>query len=319
MTLQDITDALVAAQKRGLLPTSLSTEELRELGAGILARNVFAARAVSAVYVAKLKEVVDAMAGGALSEGQVRTALYETLDALGYTPEGGFPDRDAAAGDAAGAVPPALQGTLQDLRSYRRTDLIVRTQRDLTQGAGTQMRGHTPDRLAVFPAWELVRIGSVAVPRDWPSRWTIAGGRLLDGRRMVAFKGDPVWGELGAYDNFQDALGVDHPPFAFNSGMGWAEISAAECRALGVTGPAGESAEEFHAGEQRPRVMAGKLPLPTPKVSLEGVDPEIIAEFKAATQATAAPGKPKVFDYSALLEKQLKAADAAYQKGAPTR
>lgn len=302
--LNTITDALAAAQKRGLLPTSLSTKELRELGAQVLARSVFSAKASNAIFVSDLKKVIDQLAAGDIGEGQARTALWEVLDLLGYDSEkGGFPGEE---------LEPALKGTLQDLKSFRRRDLIVRTQRDLMQGAGDQMRGQEPDRLSEFPAWELVRVLDVAVPRDWPSRWRIAGGSPTPDGRLIALKGDPIWGELGSYDNFQDALGVDHPPFAFNSGMGWREISGEEARAMGITGPDGETPEEWLASE--PVTLSGKQPLPAPQVSLNGVDPALIERFRKAVKAETG-GKPYVFDYSDILEKELAAADAAYRKG----
>lgn len=291
---ETIFDALRAAQARGELPTSLGTAELRELGAGLLSRSVFTARGSNAIFTSRLKEVIDQLSAGDIGEGQARTALYEILDVLGYDSEkGGFPGEE---------LEPALKGTLQDLRSFRRMDLIVRTQVDLMQGAGLQFRGQTPERLATFPAWELVRVLPVAVPRDWPSRWAIAGGKP---GRMIALKGDPVWGELGSYDNFKDALGVDHPPFAFNSGMGWREVSSSEVEALGITGPHNVTAEEFHSGVERPRVMAGELPLPTPRISLAGVDPELVRSFQESTSATTAAAATTSFDYSDILEREI--------------
>ena len=306
---ETVFDALRAAQARGALPTSLGTAELRELGEDILARSVFTARGTNAVFVDMIKNLVEELAAGELGEGQVRTALWEVLDALGYDAEkGGFPGEE---------LEPALKGTLQDLKSFRRRDLIVRTQLDLMQGAGQQYRGMRPEYLAEFPAWELVRVLPVAVPRDWPSRWAIAGGRLGQDvpatSRMIALKGDPVWGELGSYDNFQDALGVDHPPFAFNSGMGWREVSAAEVARLGITGPAGETADEWLAS--RPAVMGGKFPLPSPRLSLDGVDPDLIERFKKTTYAGAVPGKPYVMDYSDILAREIANRDAARAKG----
>jgi hypothetical protein len=214
--------------------------------------------------------------------------------------------------------------------SFRRRDLIVRTQRDLMRGAGQQMRGSEPDRLSEFPAWELVRVGGVEEARNWPSRWTIAGGQprpdgfdpmgwrfIGEPTGFIALKGDPVWGELGSYDNFDDALGVDHPPFYFNSQMGWREVSARVVRDLGITGPDGVTPEEFLATQ--PATLSGRQPLPTPKISLKGVDPDLIARFKKATKATEQKGKPGVFDFSDVLAAELKTADEAYQKGAPTR
>ena len=322
MNLTAITDALRAAQTRGALPTALDTAGLRELGADVLARSVFTARGTNVIFVDDLKKIIDRLAAGEIGEGQARTAIWEALDAIGYDSEkGGFPGEE---------LEPKLKGTLQDLKSFRRRDLIVRTQMDLMRGAGQKMRGSEPDRLSEFPAWELVRVGGVEEARDWPSRWAIAGGKpRLAGRDamawrfvgqptgFVALKGDPVWGELGSYENFDDALGVDHPPFYFNSEMGWAEISREEVLALGITGPEGETPEDFLAAQ--PATLTGRQPLPTPQLSLNGVNPDLIARFKKATRATENPKKPGVFDYSSILADELKTADAAYQKGATTR
>lgn len=307
-------DAAMISRLREAMPTALDTEGLRALGAGVLARAVFTARGTNAIFASKLKEVVDQLAAGDIGEGQARSALAECLDALGYDSEkGGFQGEE---------VPPALQGTLQDLRSFRRLDLIIRTQLALMQGAGLQFRGQTPERLATFPAWELIRVLPVRSPRNWDgnapskadpeSRWAIAGGKPGP---LIALKGDPIWGELGSYDNFSDALGVDHPPFAFNSGMGWREVSAAQCERDGITGPAGETPDEFHAS--RPAVMSGELPLPSPKISMQGVDPEIIKIFQESTHGTTSPDKPYVVDYSDILARELAGADAAYRKANP--
>ena len=300
-------DAALKSRARTVMPTALSTAELRELGPLVLGRSVFTARGVSAIYASKLKSVIDLLAAGDIGEGQARTALYETLDALGYTPEGGFPGHE-------GEVPPAVRGSLEDLRSFRRMDLVVQTQLALMVGAGEQYRGHKPESLTEFPAWELVRVESREVPRDWAARWVIAGKTLLAGR-MIAFKGDPVWGELGSYDNFQDALGVDHPPFAFLSGMGWREISTVESEVLGVTGPAAETADEWFA--TRPITQGGPLPMPTPQISIRDLDPALVEQFQAATHGTSKPATPQVMDYSSLLERELAVGRDAYQKANP--
>jgi hypothetical protein len=300
-------DGHLASRGRGVMPTALDTEGLRDLGADVLARSVFTAHGISAIYASKLKQVIDQLASGEIGEGQARTALYECLDALGYTPEGGFPGE-------AGKVPPAIRGSLQDLRSFRRMNLVVRTQIDLMSGAGQQVRGMQPERLTEFPAYELVRVEDRETPRDWPARWIISGGQLHGGR-MIAFKGDPVWGELGSYDNFQDALGVDHPPFAFQSGMGWKEISVAECDSLGIAGPNGESREVWFQGDIM--VMAGKFPLPSPQLSMADVDPALLESFQTATHATSRPAAPQVMDFSDILASELKAGRDAYAKANP--
>jgi hypothetical protein len=277
-----VSDAARVAEIRDILPTSLGSAEIRGMIAeDVRSRSVFSARTANAVYLTKIKEVIDAVANGEMDKATARVILMETLRALDYTPEGGFPD------DPPGEIPPAIAGTLQDLGSKRRLDLIIDTQLALMSGRGWQLRGMEPARMEQFPAWELVRTRDRTAPRNWQagdggtppkhrntpdlrSRWTIAGGQLYDGR-MIALKGDPVWGELGSSGNFDDALDTDHPPFAWQSGMGWREIDRAECAALGVTGPDGESPREWQAAE--PRVIATP---PPPKASSKGIDPAIM-------------------------------------------
>jgi hypothetical protein len=302
MNEREIFDAFKAAQDRGILPTALSSAELRDLSAGMRARSVFTARGTSAVFASKLKELIKQLAAGDIGESEVRVTLLEVLRALDYTPDGGFPTD-------AGRVPPALRGTLQDLTSFRRLDLIVRTQSDLMTGAGQQMRGLEPTRLALFPCWELVRELPVRVPRDWSKRWAEVGGKTFEGR-MIAPKGDAVWGELGS--SFDDSLDVDYPPFAFNSGMGWKEISANTADTLGVTASDGTPWADFIGGIERPRVLLGQLPLPAPKLSMTGVGPEVLKRLEEEVKSFTKPDGS--LNYDDILERGLKAAEEAYNK-----
>ena len=50
---------------------------------------------------------------------------------------------------------------------------------------------------------------------------------------MIALKGHPIWEQLGSSANFNDALDVDYPPFAFRSGMWVRPVDRATCVALG--------------------------------------------------------------------------------------
>lgn len=283
---EPIFDAFRKASARGELPTSLDTAGLRALGADVLSSAVCTARGTNAVYISKIKEVVDLLAAGEINFATARWTLTETLKAIGYTPEGGFPDAPQ------GAVPPVLAGTLQDLSSKRRIEFILRTQIALARGKGFQFRGHA--RAEQFPAWELIRVYQVTAPRNWDgttpskadprSRWTIAGGKPGP---MIALKGDPIWGELGSFENFDDALGVDHPPFAFNSGMGWREVAAGEVRQRGITGPQGESPKEYQA--TRPVTLEGKMP--APQIDVNTVDPAILYQLQSRGGVVVEDGK----------------------------
>jgi hypothetical protein len=86
-----------------------------------------------------------------------------------------------------------------------------------------------------FPAWELVRLYDRQIPRDWYERWSErAGPRLIEGR-LIAWKTDRIWENLGK--DCEDGIDAPHPPYACNSGMGWREGYRAEMESAGVTCP----------------------------------------------------------------------------------
>lgn len=267
-----LTDAFRSAMDRGILPTWMGTAELGELEQAIKERAVFSARTTNAVYLEALKERI----GRLLAEGyegdqaQLRLELKQILTALGYDPETGFP------GDEKLDIPPARAGSLQDLSSDKRINLILDTQLELMAGKGQEQRGLSEAALDLFPAWELVRVKAARVPRDWFKRFTQAGGRILedaDGRkRLVAHKLDEVWSVLGDRAIFRDALGVNHPPFAFGSGMAWQAIEADEWEAL-----RGTKNEE----PRTTNLPANVIRFPSAQISTDGLSKSTLKRLSA--------------------------------------
>lgn len=263
----DATDALKRAAARDVLPFALGSREQRaKFTVALREMAVFSARTTNAEYLQRLRTVINSVAQGDMDMGEARVILKQTLGALGYTPEGGFP------GDA--PVSPAVEGSLQDLRSFRRQDLILRTQKELLGGAGQKMRGTERAAMRQYPAWELVRVISRAVPRNWKSRFQQVGGKLIGGR-IIAMKEDPVWAELGSA--FDDSLDVDHPPFAYNSGMRWRPVSVDELRELGV--------DKIKIDGEDTSLDEILDTLPRPKVSTSGLDPDFVKQLKADLKA----------------------------------
>lgn len=139
---------------------------------------------------------------------------------------------------------PDIVGTIQDLASDARINLVVKTNVELAQGAGRFIQENTDaDVVDLWPGLELVRYEARAKPRDWEERWRAAAAdsgdddalRMLDDNgRMVARKDSPIWDSLGDSDLFPDALNNPFPPFAFNSGMWTEEVSRDECVELGL-------------------------------------------------------------------------------------
>jgi hypothetical protein len=95
----------------------------------------------------------------------------------------------------------------------------------------------TAAEMFTFPAWELIRRFDRNEPRDWIERWQSVGGEIREDGRMIALKVDLIWDELGSSGNFDDALDVNHAPFAFNSGMRQRAVPREECLRLGMELP----------------------------------------------------------------------------------
>lgn len=270
------------AGKRELLPTELSTVDLRKLDAAVRARSVFSARMTNVKAVDALKKLTDQLLAGKINEATARAALQDVIEGEGYTPETGFP------GDT-GKVPPAEADSLRDLLSERRGKLILDTQESLMANAGRKLAGNTQSERWAFPAWELVRIFRVQKPRGltgtaqdptWEERFVLSGGELVDGR-MIALKDDAVWETLGSSAQFDDGIDAPHPPYAFNSGMGWRAVPREECLALGlITGDELPEATEFDLNGD----MKAELDR-----NLEDIDPALLSAARASlTEALAA-------------------------------
>jgi hypothetical protein len=215
--------ALQMAKARNLFPTTAGTRELRTMEREFLRRSVFSATVTNTRFLQAVKTRVERLLRQDEPDvGRARRELRGILKEMGYTPEKGF-----------GADAPVAPGSIQDLTSSARLNLILETQIGLMSGHAQRQHGRTPSSIARAPAWELVRVKDSAAPRDWLERWEQAGGRPTSGK-LIAAKGSEIWSVLGDSALFDDALNVDHPPFAFNSGMAWASVGRKRAEALGI-------------------------------------------------------------------------------------
>ena len=204
-----------------LLPTMLGSEEIRRtIAADILRSSVFSARMASATYLAKIRDVCARVLAGEINQATAVKELMETLESMGHSPL-----------DPGGLTNPA---------SLQRLNLIVDTQTRMAASVA-RIDNQTEATIALWPAWELFRFETRQKPRqDWTRRWREAGnycgwqGALQN--RFIALKNSPIWAALGqGAGGFRDTLGNPYPPFAFNSGLDWMEVSAEECKRLGLS------------------------------------------------------------------------------------
>jgi hypothetical protein len=306
--------ALERAVDREILPTALRSAELREeFAAAVRGRAVFSARTTNAVYLQELRTAIERLLEGGFGndKAMIRLELKSLLQRLGYTPKLGFP------GDQALGIPPAEPGELTDLSSDKRINLILDTQFSLMEGWAQQQRGE--ERADAFPAWELVRMEPRRVPRGstnysvgWVARWRTVGGPLRPGMRLMAPKGHPIWTALGDSAQFRDALDVTHPPFAFNSGMGWREVTRDEFSAwLRDPDLEAEMLGLGAEGRENRSTMAAATTPPEPLFSPAGVDEDVMDRLALEVMAKRAR-KSDALRYSELLTREAQAMRASY-------
>lgn len=229
-----VTDAIRQWRSRTLLPTSLSSYEMREAGRQVALRSVWSARTTNAEYLQTIKRVVDDMLEGRINQATGRLHLIRKLAELGYDPETGFPDD-------LGAVPPAERGSLQDLSSAARINLVLEINERMAANYGMMVAGNTEYARQEYPAWELIRVLDRRVERGtpesrsvgWDLRWEEAGAAVAwEGAisfPWIALKDSPIWQALGDGEGgYIDTLGNPFPPFAFGSGMGWRAVPRRE-------------------------------------------------------------------------------------------
>jgi hypothetical protein len=299
-----VTSALKQWRSREVFETDLGSAELRGFSRELLNRSIFSARVTNAEFLSEVATAVDDILAGKTNMAQGRWVLQRKLKQLGYDPMLGFP------GDMAN-IPPAEAGSLQDLSSTQRLDLIIETNVRMASNYAQHLAGNTPYALRAYPAWELVRRFVRDVPRGspesksigWPQRWADAAEAVNDEGvlervravpDMVARKDSPIWQALGdGAGDYTDTLGNPYPPFAFRSGMAWQPVRRDRCVSLGlITGDESprRTDAQLSPGEREVRAAFEKLS-PDLRAELErelntGTDRAFLDRTQAQHEAT---------------------------------
>lgn len=202
------TEAMQSREIRSILRTTGNTADLATLEPAVRERAIFSATVTSAELLDGVDRRVQGILAGQLDQATARLGLKQILADMGYTAD------------------PAVAGSLQDLRTDERLNLIIETNVDLARGYGQWVQGQDAAVLDEWPARELIRVRVSKVPRDWAQRWTEAGGQFFDGR-MIALVNDPIWTRISRF-------GLPYAPYDFGSGMDQHDVERAEAVALGL-------------------------------------------------------------------------------------
>ena len=204
------TEALL---RKNLVTSGLSSAEWTAMSAALRDRAFFSSRIESVRFLETCRTRIAQLLDGAKNKDGAITSRAQVVS-----------DIMRAARDAG-----ISQGTesLKDPGSVARANVIIDTNAAMAAGYARAEQSNTLGARLAFPAQELVRVEERMVHRQWRSIWESKGGKIYEGKRMIALKEDPIWIAISAF-------GHPYPPFNFNSGMGLEDVSYDEAVKLGV-------------------------------------------------------------------------------------
>lgn len=231
-------DAIARIQGQSLLPTSAGTFGLEQLPSDLRERSFFCARVVNADILQQAYDLISrGVSGGAhdptgnyvpgssVNLAAFRQEMKDYLKSISYQPESGD------------------EGTLKDLSSDKRLEVIYKTNVEMAQGYGTYLQQQDPASLDAYPAQELYRLEDRNQRRAWGQRWNdsiqeigisntsaIPVSDPYADSGMFALVNDPIWTAISRF-------GLPYPPFDFGSGMWVRDVSRQEAQDLGLLAP----------------------------------------------------------------------------------
>ena len=240
---------MTAAEKilqKALVGSNIDSREWNSVQAGLRDRAFFSSQVAELQFLDAFRTGSAAHAAGAADISKIRMALRDYLTKKDYQPTDD------------------IRGTIKDLTSKARLDVIIKTNVATARGFVRYANGMSPGAFAAFPAMKLLRIRQRKQGRAWDARWKAAGdsvgwkGATPDFGTRTALKDSPIWHALGeGAGGYRDGLGNPYPPFAWGSGVGVVDVSRKEAIELGLI-----SDEELRAktAEMEKQRDAGTLP-----------------------------------------------------------
>lgn len=195
--------------KKALVASNLDSKEWNQVQAAFRNRAFLSSQVAQANIIQAMRGRVAEYAERGVDISEARKLMRADLKRMDYKPESGD------------------EGTIKDLFSKARLDVILKHNLRQARGMIHRASGMSPGAFAAFPAWEFKRTGWRREERkDWPERWRKAGGKVY-GSRMIALKTDSVWERLSVFGN-------PFPPFDWGSGMGVVDVDRATAIELGL-------------------------------------------------------------------------------------
>jgi len=252
-------------EAKKLTPSGMNSVEWEAVSVDIRERSFFMACVAKAEILQIFKDETEKYIRGDQSEAEARRALREKLTAAGYAPE------------------PGKEGSIKDLRSNKRMDVVLRTNAQMSAGYANYVKQQ--DARKAFPCKQMVRLTQKREPRNWPLRWAAYEGQDgVNSGAMAATIDNPVWTKLSRFSQ-------PYAPYDFNSGMGDRAIDRGQSIELGLISPT------------KPRKSQNPDPAPAGGSLIEEGEAVVKPGLNETLEADPKVTSPEV---KAVLEKDLK-------------
>ena len=209
--------------QKALVGSNIDSREWNSVQAGLRDRAFFSSQVAEHQFLDAFRTGSAAHAAGAADISKIRMVIRDYLTRKDYRPTDD------------------IRGTIKDLTSKARLDVIIKTNVATARGFVRYANGMSPGAFAAFPAMKLLRIRQRKQGRAWDARWKAAGdsvgwkGATPDFGTRTALKDSPIWQALGeGAGGYRDGLGNPYPPFAWGSGVGVVDVSRKEAIELGL-------------------------------------------------------------------------------------
>lgn len=255
-------EALEKHLGRQVVVSGRSASEWADVPGGLRDYSYWLAKLENARHVQGFKDAVT----GILNPQQVRRADRVTpQNPEGFVTEGlNYASARARLKQLAASLqyqpPEGKAGTIQDISSDGRINLVLRMGAEKAYGFGQFLQGQDPAVLDQWPAQELFRAEERKEERPWPTIWMSHGGQIFNGR-MIALKNDPIWEAISEFGN-------PWPPYRYGSGMWTRDVDRDEAKQLGLLQSGQEVkpvVEDFNAKLQ---------------ASVKDIDPELLKSLE---------------------------------------
>ena len=195
--------------KKALVASNLDSKEWNTIQAALRNRAFFSSCVAEANILQAMRHRAAEYAARGVDISEARKQMRADLERMHYAPKEGD------------------EGTIKDLFSEARLNVILKHNLDQARGMIQRASGMTPGAFAAFPALEFKRIHHRKNKRTtWAERWRKAGGKLYGGK-MIALKTDPVWIKISVFGN-------PFPPFDWGSGMGVIDVDRKTAIEIGL-------------------------------------------------------------------------------------